>query len=42
MTTFFFAAAVAALLVAAGASITRVQHILADLAEYINQSEVSK
>ena len=39
MTTLFIVLAV--LLVASGASITRVQHILADLAKHIEQQEVS-
>ena len=41
MTAFFLAAA-AALLVAAGASITRMQTILADMAEALEQQEVAQ
>lgn len=41
MTAIFLALATAALLVAAGASITRMQRTLADMAEYIMEQEVS-
>jgi len=42
MTAFFLAAAAVTLLVAAGASIARMQRTLADMAEALEQQEVAQ